>query len=153
MRKLDIIAEDKYLIVVNKPSGLLTIATEKEKRCLYNEVKEYVKKQNPKNKIFIVHRLDKHTSGIILFAKSEKVKYMLQNNWNDNCLLREYIAIVEGVPKKREDKLINFLAETKTFYTYVTENKKVGKKANFAVLDKEFNVLLTIRNGEIIYKK
>ena len=80
VKKLKIIYEDKKIIVVSKDSGLLSIGTSKERnKTLYNEVKEYVKKQNPKNKIFIVHRLDKDTSGVILFAKSEEEKYKWQN--------------------------------------------------------------------------
>ena len=72
MKKIKIVYEDRNIIVVNKESGLLTIGTNKERdRTLYNEVKEYVKKQYPKNKIFIVHRLDKDTSGLVLFAKTE----------------------------------------------------------------------------------
>ncbi len=95
-KKLEILYEDKELLVINKPSGLLTIATEKNTlHTLYHKAREYVKKQNPKNKIFIVHRLDKDTSGIVLFAKNEKIKKQLQENWNKETK-REYLAIVEG---------------------------------------------------------
>ena len=74
MKKLDIIYEDKEIIVVNKEAKLLTISTDKVKNhTLYNEVSNYVKKQYPKNKIFVVHRLDKDTSGVILFVKNEKI--------------------------------------------------------------------------------
>lgn len=83
-KKLDIIYEDKYLIIINKPSGILTISRDNSyDKNLYDEVKEYIKKQNPKNKIFIVHRLDKDTSGLIVFAKSELVKRKLQDNWTE----------------------------------------------------------------------
>ena len=77
--KLDIIFEDKELLVVNKPCGLLTIATDKEKeKTLFHKVYLYLKKKNKNNKVFIVHRLDKDTSGIVLFAKNEKLKLLLQ---------------------------------------------------------------------------
>ena len=83
-KKMDILYEDKELLVINKPAGLLTIATDKEKeRTLYHQAREYVKKQNPKNKIFIVHRLDKDTSGVVVFAKNEKLKLLLQKNWEE----------------------------------------------------------------------
>ena len=73
--KLEILYEDKYIIAVSKPHNLLTIGTQKEKdKTLYRKVSEYVKKQHKSNKIFIVHRLDKDTSGIILFAKDEKTE-------------------------------------------------------------------------------
>lgn len=118
-KKMDIIYEDKELLVINKPAGLLTIATEKEKfHTLYHEAREYVKKQNPKNKIFIVHRLDKDTSGIVLFAKNEKLKKELQNQWNVLAFKREYIAIVEGKIKKDRDTLKSYLIENKMHQVY-----------------------------------
>ncbi|MDE6284402.1 MAG: RNA pseudouridine synthase, partial [Bacilli bacterium] len=90
MKKLKIIYEDKDIIVINKPSGILTVNDGKQSANLYHETREYIKKQNPRNKIFIVHRLDKDTSGVIIFAKSEQVKYFLQNNWEKTT--REYYA-------------------------------------------------------------
>ena len=79
-----IIFEDDHLLAVNKPSGLLTIATEKEKeRTLYHIVRDYVVSKNPHGRIFIVHRLVRDTSGIVLFAKDEKTKNQLQENWNE----------------------------------------------------------------------
>ena len=74
-KKMDILYEDKYLIIINKPSNLLTISTEKEKEnTLYHKVFDYLKKKNKNNKVFIVHRLDKDTSGLVVFAKDDKVK-------------------------------------------------------------------------------
>lgn len=94
MKKLNILYEDKYLIIVYKRHGLLTISRDNHNDLnLYDEVKEYEKKKNPKNKIFIVHRLDKDTSGLVLFAKNEKIKYALQNNWDK--IIRKYYAVVE----------------------------------------------------------
>ena len=105
--KLEILYEDKYIIIVNKPSGLLTIGTNKEKdNTLYRKVSDYVKKQHKSNKIFIVHRLDKDTSGIILFAKQEEIKRKLQYNWDKTT--RKYIALVEGKVKK-EGIIKNYL--------------------------------------------
>ena len=135
MKKLDIIYEDKELLVVNKPDHKLTIANDKNKyNTLYHEAREYVKKQNPKNKIFIVHRLDEQTSGVILFAKSEKLKHLLQDNWDS--YKREYIAIVEGHLPKKEDTLRFYLKESKTLEVYVTNNKKDSKLAitNYKVI-------------------
>lgn len=126
--KLDIVYEDKDLIAINKKSGLLTIANRNEKeKTLYFQVSEYVKKQHKSNKIFIIHRLDKDTSGIVLFAKNYETKQHLQNRWND--VKRNYIAIVEGKLKKDNDILKNYIAETKTLQSYITEDKKIGKLA------------------------
>ena len=128
MKKLDIIYEDKDILVVNKPDHKLTISTNKIKyNTLYHEAREYVKKQNPKNKIFIVHRLDEQTSGVILFAKSEKLKHILQDNWDSYS--REYIAIVEGHLPKKKDALKFYLKESKTLEVFVTNNKKDAKLA------------------------
>lgn len=130
MRKdrLDIIYEDKEIIVVNKPTHLLTIGTEDEKfNTLYYKVSEYVKKKHKSNKIFIVHRLDKDTSGIVLFAKTQEIKDALQDDWNNLCKTREYTAVVEGKVEK-SGRVEQYLKETKTLLTYVSKNKD-GKLA------------------------
>lgn len=135
-KKMDIVYEDKELLVINKPAGVLTIATDKEKfRTLYHEAREYVKKQNPKNKIFIVHRLDKDTSGIVVFAKNEKLKKELQTDWNALAYIREYIAVVEGKVMKNNDTLKSFLKEDKT---YQVRSSKKGELAitNYEVISK-----------------
>lgn len=146
-KKLDIIYEDKYLIIINKPSGILTISRDnRNDKNLYDEVKEYVKKQNPKNKIFIVHRLDKDTSGLIIFAKNEKVKSILQTNWTK--VKRYYYAVVNGIVKEN-NHLENYLLETKTHDVIITKDKKKGILAitNFEVM--EYNKKYTLLNIEI----
>ena len=126
--KLDIIYEDKFIIVVNKPSHLLTISTDNEKeKTLFHKVMLYEKRKNKNNKVFIVHRLDKDTSGLVLFAKDEKTKYFLQNNW-DKDTKRGYIALVHGMTKNK-DILKSYLTETKTLLVHSTLNKKLGKLA------------------------
>lgn len=147
-----IIFEDDHLIVVNKPSGLLTIATDKEKeRTLYHIVRDYVVSKNPHGRIFIVHRLDRDTSGIVLFAKDEKTKNQLQENWNEYVLLREYTAIVTGHPKEESGQIVQYLKETKTNLVYVSPRED-GKKAitNYSVLktsDKYSMLKVTIETG------
>ena len=136
MKKIKIIYEDKYLIIVNKPAGEFTISRDNHyDNNLYDEVKEYVKKQNPKNKIFIVHRLDKDTSGLVLFAKNEKVKYDLQSNWQN--VERKYYAVVIGKLNETNATLKDLLYETKGLDVVVTNIKKIGKLAitNFDVIE------------------
>lgn len=131
-----ILYEDNFILVVDKPSNLLTIATRKEKeKTLYHYVREYVKSKNKNNKIFIVHRLDKDTSGIVLFAKDVETKNDFQKNWNTYAKNREYVAIVHGILEKKSGRLVNRLLETKTNFVYVTE-KKDGKEAvtNYEVI-------------------
>lgn len=129
-KKLDIIYEDKEILVVNKPSGVLTISTPKEKeKTLFHEVSDYVKKSNPKAKVFIIHRLDKDTSGIVMFAKSQNVKYNYQNAWDNLVLKRGYIAVVDGVLEKKIGTIKTYLKETKTLLVYSSNDKKNGKLA------------------------
>lgn len=128
MKKMDIIYEDKEFLVVNKPSKKLTIATDKEHiNTLYHEASEYVKKKHKKNRIFIVHRLDRDTSGVVIFVKTERLKLALQEKWNDLAINREYIALLEGHLEKA-GTVRSYLKETKTLFTYSTK-KKDGKLA------------------------
>lgn len=127
MKKLKIIYEDKYLIVVSKPANMLTISTEKEKEnTLFHEVSMYEKKKFKNNKVFIVHRLDKETSGLIIFAKSLKVKNILQEKWEN--VKRIYVALLDG-KLEGKGKIESYLKETKTMLTYSTKNPKEGKYA------------------------
>lgn len=118
----DILYEDMHIIVVNKPSGLLTIATDKERsETLYHKVREYLKVKNKNAKVFIVHRLDKDTSGVVLLAKDEETKNMLQDGWNSNAH-RSYVAVVHGKLKNKSDRSIQYLKETKTNLVYVSKD-------------------------------
>ncbi len=151
MKKLDIIYEDKGIIVVNKEHHLLTISNEKEKEhTLYHEVSDYLKKKNPKNKVFIIHRLDKDTSGVILFAKNQNIKRLYQDNWNNLVKKRGYIAIVEGVVKEKKGTIKSYLVENSTQLVYTTKDTKLGKLAitNYEVIqnNKEYSLV----NIEII---
>ena len=154
MKKMlfEVLFEDDHLIVVNKPSGLLTIATEKEKeRTLYHIVRDYVVSKNPHGRIFIVHRLDRDTSGIVLFAKDEKTKNQLQEHWNEYVSLREYTAIVCGHPKEESGQIVQYLKETKTNLVYVS-SREDGKRAitNYSVLkmnDRYSMLKITIETG------
>ena len=146
----EILMEDEHIIAVNKPSGLLTIATEKEKEhTLYHMVREYLVSKNKNAKVFIVHRLDKETSGIVVLAKDEKTKNKLQENWNQYVSLREYTAVVHGTLKKKEDKITQYLKETKTNLVYESHDKE-GKEAitNYKVLKENNNYSLLQINIE-----
>ena len=132
----DIVFEDDNIIVVNKPSGLLTISTSKEKeRTLFHIVREYLVSKDKNSRVFIVHRLDKDTSGIVILAKNEKIKKQLQDNWNEYVSLREYVAIVHGHLKKKNDRIVQMLSETKTNLVYVSK-KDDAKEAitNYKVI-------------------
>ena len=124
--KLEIIYEDNELLVVNKPCNLLTVATNKEKeKTLYHYVLEYLKRK--KEKVFIVHRLDRETSGIVVFAKNEKIKNLFQDNWNELAIKREYITIVNGNINPDKMVLKDYLNENKNHLVYVTDKYMVKK--------------------------
>jgi len=116
---IEVLHEDEAIMVINKPSGLLTIATENEKReTAYYLLNAYFKERNPTrpDRIFIVHRLDRETSGLIVFAKNEATKKKLQDDWEH--AEKKYYAVVEGLPKQREGKIESYLNETKAFKVY-----------------------------------
>lgn len=149
-KKLDILYEDKYLIAVNKKENLLTISDGKNSNNLYSEVSDYLKKQNKNNKVFIIHRLDRDTSGIVIFAKSEKIKKKMQDNWEN--VRREYIGIVNGCLRENKGIIKKYLKETKTLYVYSTDNENKGKLAitEYETIEsnkKYTKVLIKIKTG------
>lgn len=122
-----ILYEDNDILVVDKPSGMLTIATEEEKNKvnnLYSVLQKYVKKKNSSCKLYVVHRLDKDTSGVILFSKNEKLMELLQRDWND-ITTRIYYAVVKGITKDHE-VLKSFLNENDNLVTYTSNKGKLA---------------------------
>ena len=144
-KNIDIIYEDKDIIVINKPSGLLTVATEKEKnKTAYHLVMEYLKKKNKNNRIFIIHRLDKDTSGIIMFAKNERAKHLYQDNWNDIVKKRCYYAVIAGKMENKEGTIKSYLKENgnmvysvkdRSGKLAITEYKVLKERKNISLLD------------------
>ncbi len=124
---LDIIYEDKEIIVINKPCGLLSEKTNTEsQKTAYSLVKSYLDKK--KESIYMVHRLDQYTSGILMFVKNKKLYELLTSDWNKYVKVRGYVAIVEGNVIKPKGTIENYLAESKTQVVYITSKDK-GKKA------------------------
>ena len=134
--KLEILYEDKYLIAVNKPSGLLSISNDSEKIVTaYRMVSNYVKTNNKKKYIFVVHRLDQDTSGVLLFSKDKNIRDTLQNNWNTFVKKRGYLAIVSG-KMKGSGTYRSYLLENHQQFVYSSSNKQ-GKYAitNYKVIN------------------
>jgi RluA family pseudouridine synthase len=130
---LAILHEDRDIIVVDKPPGLLTISTDREKsRTAYFILTDYVRKgvAKSRNRIFIVHRLDRETSGILLFAKNEAAKLRLQSQWQDTK--KKYLAVVHGRCEKREETITTYLAENQAHGVYTTNDAHKGKLAHTA---------------------
>lgn len=152
--KIKIIYEDKKIIVIDKEPNLLCISDGHEKyNTLYHKVHNYLISKN--SKVFIVHRLDKETSGVILFAKDENTKYQYQNSWDSIAVNREYIAIVSGKVLKHSDMIINYINEDKNHKSYI--DPKNGKKCitKYEVLEQYSNysvlkvTILTGRKNQI----
>ncbi len=124
---LEIFYEDADLIVAFKPEGLLSIATDNQREnTAYRLLTDYVKQQHKDNRIFIVHRLDRDTSGLLLFAKNQHIKEALQSRWNELVLSRNYIAVVEGRVTQQQATLRSYLKETTTHVVYSAPKEKGG---------------------------
>lgn len=145
---IEVIYEDDDLIVVEKESGMLSIAGNSKdfEVTAHNQLMAYVRRHHPKNRIYVVHRLDKDTSGIMLFAKNEKMKATLQENWKEIVTERMYTALVEGNVKKQSGTITSWLTESKTFKMYsssfdnggkqaITHYKKIRGNKNYSLLE------------------
>ena len=134
---VDIIYEDDEMIAINKPQGLLSIASDKEKAITaYRQVTDHVRLTNKHARVFVVHRLDQDTSGVLLFAKNDELRTRWQDKWNDLVIKRGYYAIVAGVPKKEADTLKHYLKETTTHLMYISDRPGDGQLAitNYKVI-------------------
>ncbi len=110
--KLRIIYEDGDLIIVEKKEGLLTVTTGTGLEITaFSILKNYVKKSSAANKIYTVHRLDRETSGVLLFSKNRDIQHFLRNNWHEVVTRRVYSAVVEGKVLKEKDQIVSWLTE------------------------------------------
>lgn len=148
---MKLLYEDEDIIVINKEAGLLSIATETEKRqTALHQLMDYVKKEDPENRVFVVHRLDKDTSGVMLFAKNEQVKRTLQDNWDKIVKERTYVALVEGKMTTKEGYITSWLRETKThlMYSSKTPNDGLFAKTRYSFIQGNENYSLLEVNLE-----
>lgn len=129
--KIRIVYEDDHIIVVDKKNGLLSMSTGREnEQTAYSMLTEHVRHYNRDNRIFIVHRLDRETSGLLLFAKTEEIQQILQRNWNDNIIARTYTAVVEGTLQPAEGQIVSWLTENpKSLKMESSPTDNGGKKA------------------------
>lgn len=129
-RRVRLVYEDDDIVVIEKGYGLLSMGNDKvTEGTAYSIVKDYIKWVNPFNKLFIVHRLDRDTSGLMMFAKSVEAKERMQHNWNNMVLNRKYVAVVEGEIAEDEGTIRSYLAENSQFEVYSTDNPEEGKLA------------------------
>lgn len=141
--KIEIIYEDKDFIAINKPEGLLSIESDKELESAYNYVSAYLSSIDKTSRPFTIHRIDKETSGVLVFAKNPYVQSKLRLEWNKYVTLREYIALVKGEMPKKSDRIVSYLLEDKNNMVYVAKGHD-GKEAitNYEVIKSDGNFSL-----------
>lgn len=131
--RLRLVYEDDDIIVVDKGYGLLSVGTDSSKKSnvetAYSILRDYVKTVHPSNKIFIVHRLDRDTSGLMVFAKNIEAKEALQHNWNNMVLQRLYVALLDGELERESGEIRSYLAETSQHEVFSTDIPGDGKLA------------------------
>lgn len=127
---LPIIFENDEIIVINKPSGLLSIASDKEKgSTAYRMLTDYVQQKDKHNRIYVVHRLDEDTSGVLMVAKNEKLRDALQDKWNELVSSRGYYAIVDGKLNKKSGTLTSYLKKNAQNMMYSSKKEGDGQYA------------------------
>ena len=125
--EIKIVYEDDDLIVVNKREGLLSVATDNVRdKTAYRILRDYVKQSGEHHKIFILHRLDRETSGLMMFAKSMAVQEQMQKHWKEMIVERKYVAVVEGRPKKSKGEITSNLRENRAMNVYSAQH---GRRA------------------------
>jgi len=127
---LKIVFEDPYLIVVDKPPGLLSIATDKEKeRTAYRILSDQLKNIDPRLRIFVVHRLDREVSGLMLFAKDKGIQQQLQKAWDKEVMERLYVAVVEGRVEQTQGTITSWLKENQVRLVFSSPTPHDGQRA------------------------
>ncbi|MCC7332432.1 MAG: RluA family pseudouridine synthase [Flavobacteriales bacterium] len=143
---LKIVFEDEHIIVINKRSGLLSVGTAKEKKTTaYRIVQDHIQQTDPTAHLFVVHRLDRESSGLMVFAKNRKAQQEMQDTWNQTVAKRKYLIATQGTFEKDEDSIVSYLKESKALIVYSSNNPKEGKRAesNYSVVKKnEYYTLL-----------
>lgn len=127
---IKIIFEDEYLIVIEKAAGLLSVSTSGEKeRTAFHMLSSYVRNKDPRKHLFVLHRLDRETSGVMMFAKDQQVQETMQNNWREMVQERTYTVIVEGKVLENEGSISSHLIESKAMKIHTTHQKDKGQLA------------------------
>lgn len=127
---LAILHEDADVIVIRKEAGLLSVGTEEEKELTaYRQLSDYVKRTDPRQRIYVLHRLDRDTSGVMMFARSERVQKFMQEHWKDVVTERVYTALVEGQVRKSEGVVESWLKENAAMKMYASSVPGDGQHA------------------------
>ena len=142
---LSIVYEDKYLLVIDKKEGLLTNSPTKEKDTAQSILNQYFIYTNQRCRAHTIHRLDRDTSGLMLFAKSKEVAFMFEEDWKNTVYDRRYVAVVCGEIREREGKVASWLKDNKAFFTYSSPTDNGGKYA-----ETYYETLMTYRGYSLV---
>ncbi len=135
---------DDAIVVIDKPEGLLSMGSEREKeKTAHRILNEHLKarENSPRQQVFIVHRLDRETSGLMVFARSEAIQSALQRNWKN--VTKRYLAIVEGTPSRANGTLRDQLVESKSFKVH-----RVAKGGELAIT--QYRVMATLGERSLL---
>lgn len=129
--RVELVYEDDHIIVIHKGYGLLSVGAPgiRHEENAFDIVKSYIKEEHPSNKLYVVHRLDRDTTGLMMFAKSEEAQEILRHNWNNMILERLYVAVLEGYLEKEKGYVKSRLAENSQYMVYSTDNPDEGRIA------------------------
>jgi 23S rRNA pseudouridine1911/1915/1917 synthase len=128
--ELEILFEDDAILVVNKPCGLLSVSTPNEReKTVYALLSRSLKERNPREALYIVHRIDKFASGLMVFAKTGEIRRRLKEMLSTHEIRRMYWAIVEGRVEQERGTIRSSLAEDKNFRVHSVRDRKKGKSA------------------------
>lgn len=128
--QVKVLFEDQWLIVIEKASGLLSVAndTSREKNA-FHIISDYVRHDNPEAKLFVCHRLDQYTSGILIFAKDESLMNEMRANWDFYVKERKYMCVTENIPPRQEDTIESLLTQNEHLRVHSTNDESVGRLA------------------------
>lgn len=130
LKDLSIIFEDEHFIVVDKNTRLLSISTGKEyEETAYGILSQYIKQNDPNARVYVLHRLDRETSGLMIYAKSAHAQEIMQKEWNDYVKERTFAVVVEGQPKPEEGTITSWLTENKNFVMFSSKTENGGLKS------------------------
>lgn len=125
-----VLFEDQYIVVIEKASGLLSVANDnvREKNA-FHIMQDYVRHGNPDAQLFVCHRLDQYTSGILIFAKDHDLMYELRSNWDYYVKERKYMCVTENIPPRQEDTIESLLAQDSHMRVFSTDDDERGRLA------------------------
>lgn len=125
-----ILYEDQWMVVIEKASGLLSVANDNNRdRNAFAIVRDYVRHDNPDAELYVCHRLDQYTSGILMFAKNRDMQHELRDNWDFYVKERRYVCVTERVPARPEDEIRSLLTENERLQVHSTDNEDEGRLA------------------------